>query len=98
MRLTALMYPFGLALVVMACQSEADRHLATITGSCTSSGENPAECACVADSLGEILDEEGLAAMAGFFENLDAAESDEQRGILSMRAITRFHASGLLPT
>ncbi len=87
MRLAPLIYPMSFALAIVACQSEADRHLAVITDSCTSSGENPAECSCVADSLKDILDGEGLAAMATFFENLDAAESDEQRGMLTMGAL-----------
>ena len=87
MRLALMMYPLSLALTVVACQSEADRHLAAITDACTSSGDDPAECSCVADSLGQMLDQDELAAMAGFFENLEAAESDEQRGMLSMGAM-----------
>lgn len=87
MRLTPLSYSIGLAFVVMACQSEADRHRAALAESCTSSLGTPAECACMADSLRTILDTEELAALAGFFETLDAAESDEQRGMLSIGAL-----------
>lgn len=76
-----------LAVVAMltACGGgETSRHLATITDVCSASGENPAVCSCVADSLQATVGDEGVAAMAGYLRAVETAEDDATRRELMM--------------
>jgi hypothetical protein len=76
--------PVAAALLLACGGGEASRHVATITNTCAESGEDRAACACVADSLRASLDDEGLAATAGFFAAIEAATSDAERSEIAM--------------
>ncbi len=85
MRLGALLTCSAVVLLG-ACGGGGSKHVARITEACASEGENRAQCACLADSLATILDEEGLAAMATYVESYAAADGDQAKGMVAMSA------------
>lgn len=79
-----LLSPLISVVLLTACGGEAARHIATITNVCSANGENPAECACVADSLKVSVGEDGLAAMANYLGSIDAAKTEAARRDIAM--------------
>lgn len=86
MRASSALSLLSAATLLAACGGGTNPHVATIANSCTASGEDPATCSCVADSLVATLSDEGLTAIAGYLESFDAAEDDAARGRIAMSA------------